>query len=242
MTLIKKSIMTLLLAAGSTSSVFSAQCPLKLSEIDELFSQNPEVMEEAIKWGIEEIIKYHEDPIDDLQQTAYLKDIQAICQQAREFISPEEFSPNILAIVCDIDETCLSGYNFCKSCNFGSKKGNAFEYRKQKKCTAIVPVRELINDLKNRGYTIIYISSRRDALTQKTRENLEEQGFPVDKLVLMPHDLWQANAPVGAWKESIRKHYTDEWGYKIVANFGDSSTDFEGEYNGYIAKLPNALY
>lgn len=245
MLIIKKSIIALLLAASTTGSLLSMECPLTVSKVRELFWENPEVIEEAEKWALQNIITYYENPVinqvNGQLQTAYEQELETICQQAFEFFSSQEITDRS-AVVFDVDETCLSGYDFCKSLNFGSKKGNAFEYRKKKQCTAIGPVLQLNTQLKELGYKLIYISSRRDALTQTTHENLIEKGFHVDHLVLMPHNLWEKNAPAGTWKESERKRFATEIGYEIIGNFGDSVTDFEGEYNGYKVKLPNALY
>lgn len=193
-------------------------------------------MEVADKF--QEICNYYEDTKNE-EYTEYEQDCQKVCDQAIEYIGTIE-EKNNYAFIFDIDETALSNYSFCKKHKFKTQHGQAREYRMKSICPAIKPTLLLSKLLHEKGCTLIFISSRHEELTKATRFNLENEGYDIGEIYLMPSGLYKQKEPVGKWKESIRREISDR--FDIIGNIGDADTDFERGYNGVTFKLPNKLY
>jgi predicted secreted acid phosphatase len=171
--------------------------------------------------------------------TAYERDLKVICDKAFEHFKQQSVATNA-AIVFDLDETLLSNYGLAVESNFVWSVEDAYTFRLNNTCPAIKPVRDLYQALKELGFKIIFLTSRRDTLTQRTIDNLATEGLSYDELILLPIDLFNQGVAHGAWKAATRAALSQR--YSIVANIGDSESDFEGEHNGYKVKLPNYLY
>lgn len=207
-----------------------------------LLSQTTNVFSTRSTNRYQEICDYYET-ITTENKSQFQHDCTKICDQAIKDIESKLSSPNenkIYAFIFDIDETSLSNYPFCKERKFETKHGQSDDYRMQGICPAIKPVLLLHQFLRNNKCFMVFISSRHEKLTEVTRRNLEEQGYHVDEIYLMPAEPYKRRDPVGPWKESVRKEISNR--FEIIGNIGDSETDFVGEYNGMKIKLPNRLY
>jgi predicted secreted acid phosphatase len=180
---------------------------------------------------------YYEQSTDGA--TAYERDLKVICDKALEHFKQLPVTANA-AVVFDLDETLLSNYALADTTNFVWTVEDAYTFRQNSTCPAIKPVRELYAALKGLSFKIIFLTSRRDTLTQRTIDNLASQGMSYDELILLPIDLFNQGISHGAWKAATRAALSQR--YTIVGNVGDSESDFEGEHNGYKVKLPNYLY
>ncbi len=228
-----KIIIYLVLASCITHGFLHAMVSLK--EAKKQYAPASANLQETIK----ALRNYYEAPMDG-QESAYERELRAICQKALdEHFKEKKVTPKS-AIVFDIDETLLTDYKFFKECNFEWTIEDAYQYRFKKECSAIRPMQNFYNQLKALGYTLILLTSRREALYQVTQENLTKEGYVFDTLILLPMDLFNQHVSHGAWKASMRKTLSQH--YDIVGCVGDSPSDFEGDCCGVQVRLPNYLY
>jgi hypothetical protein len=235
------------IAQGAMLAPTIPPVPLSIPEAIKRFAKDPD----ALKRAKDAIREYYTKIIDDKNNdTGYTRELRLICQNAYKKFEKiaNEITSNkdakVPAVVVDIDETVLSSFGLQERNDFMVQAGGdkTYNYRLAKECEAIPPVRDLCIALKQFGFSIIFISSRRDTkeLRQATLENLMEQKIPVDMLRLMPLDLFNQKYPVGLWKEGVRKEFSLM--HQICGCIGDSPSDMAGEYCGHKVKLPNLLY
>lgn len=158
---------------------------------------------------------------------AYDKEVQTICNQAREYFSNIEILDNSL-IIFDIDDTAVYNLRFRKTTDLIKPK-----------TTAILPVLELYKYLIHKGFKIIFLTSRNCSMLEFSKKELSDSGYSdfVD-LICMPDGFDDDHTAV--WKSEKRKQLSQK--YIIVGSVGDRKRDFFDNYNGHVVKLPNYLY
>ena len=85
----------------------------------------------------------------------------------------------------------------------------------------------------DKGYKVIYLSTRVSFLQAGMPDWLKEKGFPLSTLHVAVTDSDQNNPAV--FKARILKEYTAR-GWRLVGGYGDSSSDFEAYAEAGISK------
>lgn len=144
------------------------------------------------------------------------------------------------AVIFDIDDTVLSTYEDMRSIHFGYIPKLSHLWILEAKAPALVPVRDLYNQLVAQGYHIIFLSGRKHNEYDATLKNLREQGYATyDKLILRSEQ--QEGLPACEYKSAMRKKLAQE-GYRIVGCVGDQWSDLKGGNAGQYVKIPNYTY
>lgn len=157
MTLLKKSIMMLLLVTWPVASVFSMKRPIHAVDAREAYKDDAEKLDAAIDY----IITYYEVVGED-GLTGFEQEVDDICRVEIDYFWSQEVTEKS-AVIIDIDETTLSNYWFSKECNFTTQRGGgAMQFRKDMKCIAIEPVRAFCAKSLNILVTSLFISAQEE--------------------------------------------------------------------------------
>lgn len=173
---------------------------------------------------------------------AWDKAVQCILQDAKKIL--QKYMPaqgKKLAIILDIDETVLFGWDQHLKMDFGYNHDihKAWEFTAQAR--TLQPVVDFYTFARNNGFAVFFISGRRENQRTATIMNLNKVG--IDNwtgLFLKPMDYKQRTAE--PFKSKWRAHI-QQLGYTIVLSIGDQLSDFSGEPKArYNLKLPNPIY
>ncbi len=173
---------------------------------------------------------------------AYEQEVSVLCAKALEYFSKIISQPDE-CIIFDIDDTALYHYQWFDKFDFIWKhQPLLIKARQVKQDPPITSVLNLYKQLINKGFTIIFLSSRNAGSKKNTENELHSAGYTTFKeLILMPDELsFDHSIKTEEWKLSTRKKLSAK--YTIIGNIGDRAKDFFGGYNGYEVKLPNYLY
>ncbi|KAM5563339.1 acid phosphatase 1 [Rosa sericea] len=148
------------------------------------------------------------------------------------------------AWIFDVDDTLLSTIPYFKKHGFGGEKLNATTletWMKDSKAPALEHTLKLFHDIKDRGFKIFLISSRRETLRSPSVDNLIKVGYHGwTNLVL--RGLEDEFMEVQKYKSEARHRLIDE-GYRIWGIIGDQWSSFEGlPIPKRTFKLPNSMY
>jgi predicted secreted acid phosphatase len=146
-----------------------------------------------------------------------------------------------LAMVLDIDETSLSGWDFEKTDDFGYivKDSDAFIAKAQ--LPAIAGTLRVFNEAISRGVSVFFITGRPEAQRPATAANLSFAGYKnwTGLALRGPHPKEEK---VTAYKSGERRKILDA-GYKIILNIGDQISDLNGPAQAERSiKLPDPFY
>ena len=146
-----------------------------------------------------------------------------------------------LAVVFDIDDTCVTHYKDLKKIDYGQTSAYIFNVILQHVTNSpIKPVRELFNYAKAHHVAIFLITGRPQADSSVTKKLLKASGYTGwTKLYLTPRGYHEKSAAY--FKTAVRKQLTNA-GYDIVLNLGDQVSDLTGGYADMTVKVPNPLY
>jgi acid phosphatase len=156
-----------------------------------------------------------------------------------------------LAVVFDIDDTALS--------SLPAQQANAYGFFPEGSCDtlpkgpcgwtgwvaieqapALEPVLDLYERARELGYTVVFMSGRREAWRQSTANNLQAVGFSGwQQMILRPDDLQSTSAV--DYKAPARAALEAQ-GYTIVLNIGDQASDLAGGHAERTVLLPNPFY
>lgn len=186
-----------------------------------------------------EVIQYHDSG-------AYSKDISSTVSAARKFLrqrveqNQKEAHPQKLAIVFDIDETCLSNYNTMFRYGFSMNQKQLHAAITAADDPAITPVLQLFREANQKKVSIFFVTGRPDNELAATEKNLRSAGFTSwNGLFLKP--LSYNKSSIVPFKAGTRAKIEKE-GYTIVASIGDQYSDLQGGHAEKIFKLPNPYY
>ncbi|KAG5043628.1 Acid phosphatase 1 [Glycine soja] len=146
--------------------------------------------------------------------------------------------------IFDIDETLLSTIPYYKKHGFGGEKLNATsleEWMEKSKAPALDHTLELFHEIKNKGFKIFLISSRKENLRSPTVDNLVSVGYHGwNRLTLRGFD--DELMDVKKYHSKVRQQLVDE-GYRIWGIVGDQWSTFDGlPMVKRTFKLPNSIY
>lgn len=157
----------------------------------------------------------------------YEKDVEKICSKAKSYFAGLEVLDNSL-IIFDVDDTAVYNFRYRATTNL-----------KAPKTIAILPVLELYKYLVQKGFKIIFLSSRANEMSEFTKKELIGAGYTkFEDLICKPSKF--SDDYTAVWKAERRKELAVK--YRIVGSVADRKRDFFDNYNGHIVSLPNYLY
>jgi len=130
------------------------------------------------------------------------------------------------AIIVDVDETILDNTPFHARLERGGMNWDTdefYEWVLEAKAEAVPGAVEFLQNAQSRGIAVFYITNRLYDYEQATRENLINQGFPMDNeidtlLTSGEYENWEKN------KVNRRSFVADA--YRIILIIGDTLNDF----------------
>lgn len=143
-----------------------------------------------------------------------------------------------LAVVFDIDDTCLSNYPDLLEIGFG--KLNLLTSAKDAADPILPGCPLLYKTAQDNNVAVFFITGRHPDLTSATVENLKKYNITQWKnMVFKPNDYKEAS--VIPYKSQARANIVKQ-GYDIVLSIGDQLSDLRGGYADRTFKLPNPYY
>lgn len=189
----------------------------------------------AVAQSSDEYVEYYESG-------QYMAEVQTIIDNAKSYLQQQTKTNKNLAVIFDIDDTCLSNYEILKASKFPQERETIIQAFKDKALTtpvtAIKPTLELYRYCQENQIATFFITGRYDdprymALTEK---QLKDAGFNTwDGLYYHPSDN-PSFSKVAQHEQVINQ------GYTIVLNLGDQDRDLVGDYAQKHVKLPNPFY
>lgn len=147
---------------------------------------------------------------------------------------------NNSAVIFDVDDTALSGYDYTKSLGFGYVHSSWREWMDSCKMKAIPQVKRFYDWLLLQNIKIFFLTGRKADTYNSTKKNLIHEGFTKFDTLIVRNEK-ENSLPAAEYKSNKRKELTER-GYHIIANIGDQENDLSGNYSGIKIKLPNYLY
>ncbi|XP_050364578.1 acid phosphatase 1-like [Argentina anserina] len=149
------------------------------------------------------------------------------------------------AWIFDVDDTLISTIPYFKKHDFGGEKLNATSleiWMKESSAPALGHTLKLFQDIKDRGFKIFLISSRRETLRSPSVDNLIKVGYHGWTSLVVLRGLEDELMEVQKYKSEARHRLIDE-GYRIWGIIGDQWSSFEGlSVAKRTFKLPNSMY
>ena len=183
----------------------------------------------------DEVLEYHDSGAWDKAIVCKVEQAKAVLQNYKP---AKQEKP---AVVFDIDETSLSNWDHLYSSNFGYIVEESKKWENSMQDTAIPPVLELYVLARKNGFTVFFISGRRENQRAPTEANLKKVGFDTWQAVyLKPMDFTghRAMEYKSKWRAQIQAA-----GYTIVLNIGDQQSDLDGDPQAkYNFKISNPAY
>lgn len=172
---------------------------------------------------------------------SFRNELQTVLNNAYEYIKDQPvsyFNRAGAAVVLDLDETVMDNRAYYLIYGEYDPKRWA-EWETKEEAPGIPETLDFIRWLNNRGYSVYFISGRREANREHTVNNLKKMGITdYAGLYLKPDDYNKDSA--SNYKVEARKDIEAK-GHKILATIGDQNSDISGGY-GKGFKLPNSIY
>jgi predicted secreted acid phosphatase len=145
------------------------------------------------------------------------------------------------AVIFDIDETSLSNWEMINITDFGYLHGAYKLWENSARDLAVKPIQELYLFAREKGFSIFFISGRREVQRASTEQNLRHVGFDEwEGTFFKPMDYYGGHAM--EFKSKWRAHI-QSLGYTIVLNIGDQQSDLDGDPHAiYDVKIANPAY
>jgi predicted secreted acid phosphatase len=145
------------------------------------------------------------------------------------------------AVIFDIDDTALSNWEFIDITDFGYLHGSYKVWENSARDSAIKPIQELYVFAREKGFSIFFITGRREVQRASTELNLRTAGFEEwEGVFFKPMDFHGGHA--AEYKTKLRANI-QSMGYKIILNIGDQQSDLDGDPHAiYDIKIANPAY
>ena len=170
----------------------------------------------------------------------YEAGIQQVGDAAIKYLLKCKDTPGKLAIVFDIDDTCLSNYKYLIKYNYAYNTKTWAKWIKSEGPTVIKPSLDLFNQAKKQGVAVFFITAGKEDLRKYFENNLKKAGYSGwTKMIMKPDDWGDKNTE--NFRVVQRKKITKQ-GYRIIANIGDQYCDLTGGYADQTFKYPNPFY
>ncbi|XP_010522559.1 PREDICTED: acid phosphatase 1-like [Tarenaya hassleriana] len=149
------------------------------------------------------------------------------------------------AWIFDIDDTLLSTIPYHKKNGFfGGEVLNTTkleEWMRKSKAPAVPHMKRLYHEIREKGFKIFLVSSRRESLRSATVDNLIQEGYHGWSNLLL-RGVEDEKKQVGQYKAGVRK-WLESQGYRVWGVMGDQWNSFSGcPSPKRTFKLPNSIY
>ena len=182
---------------------------------------------------------YTKDIKDYVNNGDYKKDLEAIVQQAKVFVSYEMLTnKKDKAVIIDIDETIFSNLPYISKQIHLNDVEKLNRWQQTSACEPILPVVELYQWLLKQDVRIYFITARPLELKDATIENFKKLNIPQSEIIFRDQTEWPVPKE---FKIAMRKEIVNN-NYDIILNIGDQPTDFEGGYWKRALRVPNPFY
>lgn len=179
----------------------------------------------------------------------YAAEVDRVVGDAITWLEKAALRAHHPAIVLDIDETALSNWTayrlnqwariFDGDCNLEHGPCGIRAWQALGRATALVPTRRLVDRARELGVAVFFLSGRPQSLLAVTEQNLRDQGFTWNAVILLPDEARFMRA--ADFKVPERRRLTEE-GYTILLTIGDQQGDLDGGFAERTFKLPNPVY
>lgn len=174
----------------------------------------------------------------------YLIDAKAVVAKAKAYIHMQKQrhrnKRNKIAIVLDIDETCLSNYSKLEARNFIGDEKTIHQEIMAGGSPAIAPMLSLYKDAQKQGIAVFFVTGRTQSQKPATIKNLKEAGYRKWTGLYLRPDKYSEDSII-PFKAHARKEITN-LGYTIIASIGDQESDIKGGFALKGFKMPNPYY
>ncbi len=145
-----------------------------------------------------------------------------------------------LAIVFDIDETCVSNWPHLQKTDYSTATYLFEKWANHSACPALPATLALYREARQAGVTVFFITGRQEIIRAATERNLARAGYtPYEGLYMKP--MAYRDVSIIPFKTAARRAI-EARGYTILLNIGDQWSDLEGGHAQRIFKLPNPFY
>jgi acid phosphatase len=175
------------------------------------------------------IVAYHDSG-------EWARDTARQIRRARSFVAAHRGGRP--ALVLDIDDTALSGYECLRAANFD--RSALTQCAHDATLPAIRPTRALYRYARRHRVTVFFVTGRREEMRSASVKNLRARGFEGKLRITMRPD-GQRVGTNATYKANARRAI-EARGYRIVANVGDQRSDLRGGHALRNFKLPNPMY
>jgi len=169
----------------------------------------------------------------------YDKELDEVINNAKNKFEKVEAKDNSV-VIFDVDETALNNYEASVKTGFGYVYEMIIAWELSAKAPAIPQVKSLYDYLIERGFKIIFLTSRRNTLYDATYKNLITQSYTKFDTLLTRNESEYKMRSIDF--KSAKRVWLTEDGYDIVGTVGDQWSDLEGPYHGIQVKIPDYLY
>ena len=186
-----------------------------------------------------EVIAYH-------NSGDYQKELAQVISNADRFliksadINSHRLHPKKLAIVLDIDETCLSNYNRIVAREFSGDREKIRKDTLAADAQPIKPMVSLYNNALKHGIAVFFVTGRKPSEQQATIKNLKSAGYQAWTHIYFKPANYSLKSAI-PFKSQTRAAITKQ-GYTIITSIGDQESDLKGGYAEQTFKLPNPYY
>lgn len=180
----------------------------------------------------------------DGKNGCYEADLEQQAARALEFLkqrAAKRTPSEKLAVVFDIDETCLSNYPYYEITDFGFESSRFDMWALAGNAAPIKPMLNVYNAARDLHMDVFFITGRSDLQRFATEQNLLKAGFTGWRGMILrtPSD---AKKKASEYKSAARKKLVEQ-GYRLVLNVGDQQSDLAGDPQAELSlKLPNPFY
>ncbi|CAM6099945.1 unnamed protein product [Calypogeia fissa] len=174
----------------------------------------------------------------------YEADVQVAVSAARSYLRSFTHTDEMDAIVLDIDETALSNMPYYREHRYGVEKFQKSlfnQYVSKSEQPALMAVLSLYQELRQNGWSIIFITGRDEESREATSKNLQNAGYDewAELILRQPEEAHETAVEY----KSNRRVALEKKGYRIRTSIGDQWSDLEGFAAGARTfKLPNPMY
>jgi acid phosphatase len=169
----------------------------------------------------------------------YEKDVKKAASKAWNYLKKRTPAEKDI-VIFDIDDTVLSTFKDAKKVDYSFIPKSKSDWIQQANAPAIQSIKDLYNQLKEKGFKIVFLTGRLEQFRKPTLKNLENEGFSGFEKLIMRSDE-QEKMKAADYKINEHKKLTKE-GYTIIACIGDQWSDLNGKTCGYTIKVPNYMY
>jgi len=144
-------------------------------------------------------------------------------------------------VVFDIDETVLNNMPEILSNDFSFLPQNWDPWVNSAAALGIPQTVQIFHYLVNHGYSVIFITGRRDTQGAPTVLNLQRQNITGYTQLILRSPA-EYNMTATQYKSGRRQGLQLSGNFNIVGCIGDQISDCSGGFAGYIMKIPNYAY